>query len=267
MIDPLLLAIVPIETVRPDGTRTNATGFFFQREDALFLVTNRHVVLDEATGHVPEALEIDVHTNADNLVETERITVPLYASDPDAGEPVWRSATDSAGTVDIVAIPLDRQALPASLVYEPFTPWHLADFTQPIEVGTSLVIVGFPLGFRDSLHHLPVARQAVVASAFGMRFEGQGYFLTDSRLHRGTSGSPVVLRLPDDAISDERLPWRLLGVHASRIDLTSRDVDQDEHLGLNCAWYTDVLMVLTEPVVHSTPDAAPSGVVVDLQQR
>ncbi len=30
----------------------------------------------------------------------------------------------------------------------------------------------FPLGFHDSLHHLPVVRQCVTASAFGLRFQG-----------------------------------------------------------------------------------------------
>jgi len=45
------------------------------------------------------------------------------------------------------------------------------------------------------LHHLPVARQAVIASAFGIRFQGQGYFLTDARMHRGTSGAPVVAHM------------------------------------------------------------------------
>jgi transposase-like protein len=38
------------------------------------------------------------------------------------------------------------------------------------------------------LHHMPVVRQAAVASSFGLRFGGQGYFLTDARTHRGTSG-------------------------------------------------------------------------------
>jgi hypothetical protein len=41
------------------------------------------------------------------------------------------------------------------------------------------------------------------------------------------------------------LAWRLLGVHASRMDMSSRDVLQDERLDLNCAWYADVLMPLT----------------------
>jgi hypothetical protein len=41
------------------------------------------------------------------------------------------------------------------------------------------------------------------------------------------------------------LPWRLLGVHSARLDLGSRDRLLDEALGLNCAWYADIIMTLT----------------------
>jgi len=34
-------------------------------------------------------------------------------------------------------------------------------------------------------------------------------------------------------------------VHSARLDV-SRDLDQDESLGLNCAWYADILMTLSE---------------------
>ncbi|MGH8726351.1 MAG: serine protease, partial [Burkholderiales bacterium] len=37
----------------------------------------------------------------------------------------------------------------------------------------------------------------------------------------------------------------LLGVHATRLDVTNRDASQDESLDLNCAWYADILMTLT----------------------
>jgi hypothetical protein len=40
----------------------------------------------------------------------------------------------------------------------------------------------------------------------------------------------------------------LLGVHAARMDVSNRDVDQDERLNLNCAWYADILLTLTEEV-------------------
>jgi hypothetical protein len=42
------------------------------------------------------------------------------------------------------------------------------------------------------------------------------------------------------------LPWRLLGVHSARLDVGTRDLELDEALGLNCAWYADILMTLTE---------------------
>jgi hypothetical protein len=38
----------------------------------------------------------------------------------------------------------------------------------------------------------------------------------------------------------------LLGVHSSRLDVGTRDLKLDEALGLNCAWYADILMTLTE---------------------
>ncbi len=44
---------------------------------------------------------------------------------------------------------------------------------------------------------------------------------------------------------DGELPWHLLGIHSTRL-LGNRDEDQDEALGLNCTWYADILMTLTE---------------------
>jgi len=107
-------------------------------------------------------------------------------------------------------------------------------------------VVGFPLGFHDTLHHMPVVRQAGLASSFGMRFQGKGYFLTDARTHRGTSGAPVVMRVTDPESGLGDLPWLLLGVHSSRLDVGTRDLELDEALGLNCAWYADILLTLTQ---------------------
>jgi hypothetical protein len=106
-------------------------------------------------------------------------------------------------------------------------------------------VVGFPLGFHDTLHHTPVVRHAVVACSFGLRFQGQGYFLTDARTHRGTSGAPVVMRALERESMHSDLPWILLGVHSAVFDVGTRDLSMDEALGLNCAWYADILLTLT----------------------
>ena len=76
--------------------------------------------------------------------------------------------------------------------------------------------------------------------------QGEGYFLTDARTHRGTSGAPVVMRAAPDDPLPAALPWRLLGIHSARLDVGTRDLELDEALGLNCAWYADILLTLTE---------------------
>lgn len=242
MIESLLLSVTRVSTFSGQQQLTNATGFFFEREGRLFLVTNRHVVLDEASDHRPDRLEIELHVDPENVAITIGFAIPLYRGT----QPVWREGIDPAGTVDVVALELERTALPDKLLLQSFTPNHLIEELDEIEVGTRVLIVGFPLGFHDTLHHLPVVRQAVIASAFGLRFQGQGYFLTDARMHRGTSGAPVVTRQTGERSGRGDLPWMLLGVHAARMDVTNRDIEQDERLNLNCAWYADIIMALTQ---------------------
>jgi hypothetical protein len=48
----------------------------------------------------------------------------------------------------------------------------------------------------------------------------------------------------------------LLGVHATRMDVANRDVQQDERLDLNCAWYADVLLNLTQDDATDPADPA-----------
>ena len=238
MIEPLLLTAARVSTFAGERPLTGASGFFFEREGRLFLVTSRHVVIDEPSKHFPNRIEIELHTDASNLTRSIGLSVLLYLD----GKSVWRQGKDAGGEIDVAVIELDRAALPQSVVLRCFTPAHLQRSLQEVEVGASLLIVGFPLGFHDALHHLPVVRQAVIASSFGVRFQGLGYFLTDARTHRGTSGAPVVMHSPS---TDAQLPWKLLGVHSARMDMASRDLQLDETLGLNCAWYADILLTLT----------------------
>lgn len=239
--DALLLAVTRVCTFAQERRLTNASGFFFQQGTRLFLVTSRHVMIDVSGEHFPDRLEIEFHVDAQNLAAATWMSVPLYT----AGHPLWRQGTDDGGEIDVAVIELDRAALPAGAKFQAFGPGHLPRPGDAMPIGASLLIVGFPLGFHDSLHHLPVVRQGVLASAFGLRFQGKGCFVTDARTHRGTSGAPVVLRAPSGGRKPDELPWLLLGVHSSSIDMGGRDDQMDESLGLNSAWYADILMVLT----------------------
>ena len=238
MIEPLLLTSARVSTFDGERSLTGASGFFFERDKRLFLVTSRHVLIDKPSKHFPSRVELELHTDEDNLTQSIALSVLLYKD----GKSVWRQGRDDGGEIDVAVLELDRATLPPKVALRCFTPAHLQGSLQEVEVGSSLLIVGFPLGFHDGLHHLPVVRQAAIASSFGLRFQGLGYFLTDARTHRGTSGAPVVMR---SAEVGEALPWKLLGVHAARMDMGSRDLVKDESLGLNCAWYADILLTLT----------------------
>ena len=242
MTEPLLLTATQISTFDDAQLLTRASGFFFSRDDRLFVVTSRHVLIDEPSKHFPSRIEIELHLDGVNLTRATGFSIPLYRD----GESVWRQGMDAGGAIDVAVVEVHRAALPEPLVLCAFTPNNLQVSLDEIEVGSALLIVGFPLGFHDTLHHLPVVRQSVIASSFGLRFQGQGYFLTDGRTHRGTSGAPVVMRA---AVADDlaELPWKLLGVHSARLDMGTRDQQEDESLGLNCAWYADILMTLTDP--------------------
>jgi hypothetical protein len=240
VVESLLLAAPRVSTFSGDSALTGASGFFFERDERLYLVTSRHVLIDEPSGHFPDRLEIEMHIDERDLSTSTVFSLLLYRD----GKAAWRQASDSGGEIDVATLEIDRSMLNG---FSPraFSPLHLQGVLGEVEIGTPLLVVGFPLGFHDGRHHLPVARQAAVASSFGTRFQGQGLFLTDARTHRGTSGAPVVMRNPPQSAEHAGLPWKLLGIHSSRMDMGGRDLVEDESLGLNCAWYADILLTLT----------------------
>jgi len=239
----ILLTTVRVHTWLGSRPLTSASGFFFRRGSRLYLVTNRHVFADVPSNHFPDRVDIDLHTDARDLTRYTVVTIPLYGG----GLGLWRQATDSAGSVDVAAIELDVSRMPLDCVLQTFNTAHLDAGPDVVTIGDALTVIGFPLGFHDTIHHLAVARGASIASAYGVRFQQQGYFLTDARTHRGSSGSPVLRRRTHAQCADASLlSWQLLGIHSSRIGMRPRDLQEDESLGLNCAWYADVLKTLTQ---------------------
>lgn len=239
--DALLMTTTQIATFAAQQGLTHATGFFYRAAGRLFLVTNRHVFVDAGSAHFPDRIEFGLHTDPQDLTRHTTVSLPLHRD----GLRQWREATDSAGTVDIAVIEIPPERLPPDAVLQSFDESHLEMRGEDVLAGDALTIAGFPLGFHDTVHHLAVARNASLASAYGVRFQRQGCFLTDARTHRGSSGSPVVRRRAHESAAASSRSWQLLGVHSTRLDRGPRDRTPDESLGLNCAWYAEVLLALT----------------------
>ncbi|MDT7834203.1 trypsin-like peptidase domain-containing protein [Aquabacterium sp. OR-4] len=236
-VEPMMRTTVRIHTFEGPRVLTAATGFFFERDARLFLVTSRHVLLDEASGHRPDHIALRLHCDESDLTRCSDCAVPLYRQ----GQAGWRESRDGSGVIDVAALEIDRAALPPSALLRAFTPAHLPGPQATVEAACPVAIVGFAPGLQDAVHHLPLVRQASIASSYGVPYQGRGCFLLDTRGQAGLSGSPVLGSAPHAGQRADGLPWLLLGVLSARLGAG----DGGDDAGLGRAWYAEVLMALT----------------------
>lgn len=238
-IDKMFLRVAKIQTFAGGQSLTNATGFFYLHDEFLYLVTSRHVVINESAKHRPDRLQVSLHSDAANLPQRAILSIPLYSG----GVPQWHQHPKYAGGADVVAVAInDPHALSEHFV-DTFGCDDILNMDEALPLGQDVLILGFPLGFHDTLNNLPIVRRATIASSFSHPFKGEPYFLTDARLHRGMSGSPVIAKdlRGTQVVGRDEPGWRLLGIHSSALDVSDRDPNQDERLALNMTWYASLL--------------------------
>lgn len=261
VVDEMLLHVVKVQTVASGRSLTNATGVFYQQDGYLYLVTARHVVNNPSAGHHPDTLHVFLHNDISDLRHISELSIPLFVD----GVSQWYQHP-TRYDVDVVAVALNDPHVLRTHVIRPFQRDDILASDTILPLGQDALIPGFPLGFHDTMHHLPLVRRATIASSFSHPFKGEPYFLTDARLHRGMSGSPVIARIPRDGHPEnsEESRWRLLGIHTSSVDVSDRDPALDERLALNTSWYATLITeMLPEQTVASSTQSPDGSVLLD----
>jgi hypothetical protein len=231
----LAFVSVPLHPFAGDKALGSGTGFFFEPAfERIFLITNRHMVIDESNEFFPDHLWLKLHTDPDDLKDWEQFSVPLYSDHDRADERAWLELDPR---IDVVALELKPEELKRFVLHK----FRMIDLISPdivVGVGDPLLVIGYPEGFSDSLHNLPVFRQASVASVYPVPFEGNPFFLIDSELHPGTSGSAVITQpsiwvvKKDEAEHFDEPQYRLIGIHSASYT----------NLKLNVVWFADLLV-------------------------
>jgi hypothetical protein len=225
-----------------------ATGFFYEFKGRRFLLTNRHVVIDEKTDFYPDKLIALIHTSNQKSGPCRDVTIPLY----EGQRPLWIEHPDSLEKdekIDVVALQISEHISDSDFI----TFWSSSNFLPDdvtVPEGTRLNIMGYPRGFYDTTNNLPVTRSGGLASPFGAFFEGKPLFLVDANLHPGDSGSPVILSGRElEAPLSPTVPQNsfsayLLGVNSGGYS----------DLRLNAVWYADVIPdMLGDEASYETP--------------
>jgi len=117
----------------------------------------------------------------------------------DGGAKLWKEFPEPE--VDLVCVPLNID----STRYL-FVPVDEEFFdTKNLRVGfEKIFILGYPLGWYDCVHNLPITRIGHLSSPFGVPFQGKPFMLGDVETHPGMSGSPVFLELEDYVTVDDK---------------------------------------------------------------
>ena len=63
-----------------------------------------------------------------------------------------------------------------------------------MSVGDEALVIGYPRGYYDDFSKFPIVKSGIIASKWGMPFNGHPYFLIDAKLFPGSSGSLVISR-------------------------------------------------------------------------
>ncbi len=237
-LDHIVFAVLPIYTTSAysNERQLSGTGFFYFSKERLYLVSAKHVFLDNISDHRPDSFEIILHKASTHLTEVGHRRLNLYDEN---GRQLWlEHPTDR--DVDIAAIPIDEKNLREENYF--FIALSCNDFypsESTLSVGEDVFVAGYPRAVYDEEHNLPVFRKAMIASVYGVPYRERKYFLIDSLLHPGTSGAPVLTKkkarqLPHltDNISNESSRSYLVGIHSG---------DLHEKLELGIAWYSELL--------------------------
>ena len=246
VVESYNIGVTPIRTwlvgenIRPSMLQF-ATGFFYKHtvqpmKREAYLITNRHVAIDEERSLYPNVFRILIHNSIDILRSVREIEIPLY---DEKLNPVWYEHPH-INDADIVALNIDGYITAGDVIEY----WSKDDFpsqSQIIAFGSKVSIIGYPLAFYDDVHNFPIARAGTIASPYGVAFQGEPCFLVDANLHEGMSGSPVII--PRSGVRPEcgTVIHTLLGIHSAGWGVYNRFEPNWIELGLGKVWYPDLI--------------------------
>jgi hypothetical protein len=227
----------------------SGTGFFFEHAEGLYIITNRHVIINESDDYFPDEITLRLHVDQSDLAKNKEYEVELY----DEENPNWLEHPFDP-KVDVVAIPLDLDEIESKFLYAAYnyeTTFSYVSHQVNIPFGADFMVMGYPLEFYDDINNLPIIRNATLASIYPIPFRNNQHFLIDSRLHSGSSGSPVLTKpntlLIDNegklAAQDQYQPL-LIGVYSGTVPM--RDELLDDHLGLGSVWFDYLIPEIIE---------------------
>ena len=235
----------------------NKQGPHYRHIEAMWVVTNRHVLLPEqqSAGLMPLAVTLYVR----KLTESGLLIWDPIKLSPEEVENLARFHRNKA--IDVAALNiLDRVTERVKSSEQYVAPYGLSvedlpgDNSVDVEVASDIVVVGYPRGYYDKINLFPIVKSGIVASRWGVGFQSNPYFLIDAKLFPGSSGSVVLSKPNDLMVKDGQIMYAkekrfsLLGIFSGEpkfeeapVEVGDLIVTHRSGFNLGIVWYGELI--------------------------
>ena len=258
-----------------DGS-CSGTGFFYKvlgntdpdkaeipgyvRLDQLYLVTNRHVLVNE---HNQLAASVTFHHRKVTAQGHDWIPITLCGQDLHRRCKFHEIDEVDVALVEVADLLLDILSGPDSkqfLTFDSIGEGQVPnENTFPVEVGDDVLVVGYPRGFYDEYSKFPIVKSGIIASRWGFPFGGRPHFLVDAKLFPGSSGSLVISKPKSFGSKDGELYYTksgrkeflFLGIFSGEYYQRNNAIETENYVliskegfNLGIVWYYDVILAI-----------------------
>ncbi len=188
-IEHLSLLTTPIILKKGAKELSQGTGFFFVKDNVLYLVSNYHVITgsapDKGKDPIGDSIEFYFHKDKFNPKNVKKVTYPLLTK---SGLQVWKSSTEykNADVSVILIPPYLYDGCQVSAITEKW-----AEAQIKVRPTSPLTLVGYPYGYYDKHNSLPIWKTGSIASEPHVDFEDKPLFVIDISAFPGMSGAPA----------------------------------------------------------------------------
>jgi len=234
----------------------NKKGFYWREVRETWVVTNRHVLLPKINENeqIPDCITFHMRAIEGENIIWEPIEVAI-------SEIKKRLKLHKDPKVDIAILRVSDLLTERMKNGRNYMSWSaVSDENLPrnsnisVEVADDVIVIGYPRGYYDKKNIFPIVKSGIIASRWGMKFDGDPIFLIDAKLFPGSSGSIVITKPISSTVVEGPLKgsrearFAFLGVYSGNPIVQHKPIDFDDFtiirkdsFNLGAVWYGELV--------------------------
>jgi len=154
-MNEIIYAVVMLFQVSGQNVIGTATGFFYESNEKLYLITNKHVLNFSINNEDPK-IHFKIHTDSTDFSKQHEVIISLKENE----KLKWYYLSND---IDVAAIPINKEILEKGIIY-PLSSKNFPTENIHLSIGEELYAIGFPRGFTDKINLTPIVKSVTIST-------------------------------------------------------------------------------------------------------